>query len=902
MNRLIRVGASVVAVAVVAGAGFALKAMKQTDARAERLPSAQAVQALGRQPLHFEANEGQTDASVKFLSRGPGYSLFLTQAETVVTLAKHAAGAQPETAVVRMAWAGADPQAKVTGLAPLPGKSNYLMGSDPAQWHRGIASYGKVRYENLYRGVDLVFYGNQRQLEYDFVVAPGANPNAIRLSFSGEDQLSIDAQGNLVIGSGATRFVQNAPVVYQEVGEKRVQVEGAYVKKSAHEVGFELAAYDTGKTLFIDPVLVFSTFLGGSGSDEIHGVAVDGANNIYVAGYTASVNFPTTAGTVSTGCPGCAAYYTSLFVTKLSAAGALVYSTYVGSTNTADKASGIALDASGNAYVVGETYYPGSGPTFPSVNPLTPTANNGGGGFLFKLNATGSALLYSTVFRSGSSAASYGVAVLGSSAFVVGGGAVGSTMFPIWPTAGTYNSLYGTSGSYDTYILKIDTTQSGLTALKYATRIGSGFGYGIAVDGSGNAFITGESQISSNRKVLVAKLDAAGSVVFAKELGGAGDSYGWGIAVDGPGNLYVTGQTAAADFPVTAGAFQTVYGAMIDGFVTKLDPTGATLYSTFLGGAASTDIAHAITVDASGQAYVAGQADSSNFPITANAVQPAKASPNTEAFLSVVNAAGTGLVYSSFLGGSGNTAGGDKGFGVALDSTGAVIVAGQTDSPDFPNTAGSAQGTFGAGSFDGFVTKVSLAGGPGPGPGPGTVPAPPSSVTATAGDAHVTVAWAASADATSYNLYWSNAATVSKATGTLVSNVAAPYFHTGLTNDATYYYVVTAVNGAGESVESPVANAKPVAAGCFIATAAYGSPMASDVRYLRAFRDEFLMTNGPGRLFVSAYYWASPTFAGVIRQHDFLRAAVRTDLAPLVLLSKVVTDEQVVARETADKP
>lgn len=901
MGRASKLGLSVVGLCVVAAAVAVLGS--RAGAVQAPLARAQVVQALGRQPLHFEANQGQSDGEVKFLSRGPGYSLFLTQHETVVALTKQPKGAAAETAVVRMAWAGADAQAKVTGLEPLPGKSHYLTGSDPAAWHRDIASYGKVRYENLYRGVDLVFYGNQRQLEYDFVVAPGANPGAIRLSFSGEDQLNIDAKGNLVIGSGATRFVQNAPVVYQEVGQKRVRVEGAYVKKGAHEVGFELASYDTGKALFIDPVLVFSTFLGGSGSDEIHGVAVDAANNIYVAGYTGSVNFPTTAGTVSQGCPGCAAYYTSVFVTKLSAAGALVYSTYVGSTNTSEKASGIAVDGSGNAYVVGESYYPGSGPTFPSVNALTPTANNGGGGFLFKLDAAGSALLYSTMFRSGSSAAAYGVAVLGSSAFVVGGGTVGSTMFPIWPTAGTYNTLYGTSGSYDTYILKIDTAQSGLTALKYATRIGTGFGYAIAVDGAGNAFITGESQVTSNRQVLVAKLDPAGSVVFQKVLGGAGDSYGWGIALDGPGNLYVTGQTAAADFPVTAGAFQTVYGAMIDGFVTKIDPTGNTLvYSTFLGGAASTDIAHAITVDGAGQAYVAGQADSSNFPITANAVQPAKASPNTEAFLSVVNATGTGLVYSSYLGGSGNTAGGDKAFGVALDTTGAVIVAGQTDSPDFPNTAGSAQGAFGAGSFDGFVTKVSLAGGPGPGPGPATVPAPPSGVSATAGDAQVTVSWGGVADATSYNLYWSTSAGVSKATGTKISGVSSPYLHAGLTNDTTYYYVVTAENASGESTESPVANAKPVAAGCFIATAAYGSPMASDVRYLRAFRDEFLMTHAPGRAFVAGYYWASPPLAGFIRQNDFLRGLVRTDLAPLVLLSKAVVDEQLVARETADKP
>lgn len=685
-----------------------------TEAASDTIVKERAVQVLGKQPLHFEENQGQTDSQVNFLSRGQGYSLFLTPTESVVALSRKSEGkeisATEKTAVVRMAWKGADPHVKVTGLESLAGKSNYLIGSDQSKWRTNVESFAKVKYENLYPGINLVFYGNQQQMEYDFVVAPGVDPNAIRLAFAGEGSLSIDKQGNLVIQVGREKVVQKAPVVYQEVNGTRQPVAGSYVKKGKHEVGFQVASYDAGKTLYIDPVFSFSSFLGGSGYDYAQGVAVDSSNNIYVTGYTNSTNFPSATGHMRTDY--------DVFVTKISSAGAIVYSTYVGTSNTDDKGYGIAVDSSGNAYVTGETWNPGSGVAFPDVNGFSTSPD---GAIVFKLDAAGSTLLYSTVLSSGSSVIGYGIAVQGTNAYVAGM-AVGGEDFPLWPNQGTYSTLIGAGGLYDMFIVKIDTAETGVASLSYATRFGDtgwDYAYAVAVDSSGNAYTTGYMRLTGTREVSVLKFSADGSTAtYSTTFGGAGDEYGYGIAVDSLGNAYVTGRTESSDFPVTTGAYQTTYGGVTDAFVAKVNASGTLTYATYLGGSSSTDIGYSIALDSGGNAYVAGKTDSSNFPVTTDAIQAANAS-NSDAFVSVVNSTGTGLIYSSYLGGTGNYAGGDKAFGIALDGNGDVIVVGQTDSTDFP-TKKASQTTHGGGVFDGFVTKIT-----------GLTPTPTTSVTPT---------------------------------------------------------------------------------------------------------------------------------------------------------------------------
>jgi len=835
-SKIVKLSLIVASLAVLAVFGTRLFVPKhdgataRTDRQAASAAKKKIVDVYGSVPLHFEANQGQVDGPVRFLSRGQGYSMFLTPTESVIALRRESAqGEAPaKSALIRMAWKGADPEARITGIDQLAGKSNYLIGNDQSKWRTNVPSYAKVRYEKLYPGIDLVFYGNQQQLEYDFVVAAGADPDAIRLSFTGEDRLTINKQGDLIVHTGKEKLVQKVPIVYQEVNGAKQQIAGSYVKKGEHEIGFRLAAYDAAKTLYIDPVFAFSTFLGGSGYDYAQSVAVDSANNIYVTGYTTSLNFPTTAGALGTTFTPGGGGYDTVFVTKLSPAGALMYSTYVGTANTSDTGRSIAVDGTGNAYVTGDSYYPGSGAAFPVVNGFTDPATSGtgpisgGGGFLFKLNATGSTILYSTLLRSGSSVFGYGIAVQGTNAYIAGM-AVASTRFPLWPDMGTYSTLIGAGGVYDAFIMKIDTAQTGLSSLIYSTLWGDtarDYAYAVAVDSSGNAYIAGDTDLGNSngaRQVLVAKFNSSGGQVYATYFGGTADSSGYGIAVDSAGNAYVTGYTGASDFNVTVGAYQTTYGGLTDAFVTKLDSAGNTLlYSTYLGGSSSTDIGHAIVIDSAGDAYVAGETSSSNFPTTTDAIQPARASSNSDAFVSVLNPAGTALLYSSYLGGTGNVAGGDKAFGLAMDSNEDVIVVGQTDSTDFP-TSNAFQSAHGGGQFDGFVTKIT------------------SSTTPTSGGG-------------------------------------------GTTSSGS--------SGKG---------------GCFIATAAYGTPMAQEVRYLRAFRDEYLMTNAAGKQFVKFYYSVSPPIADFIREHESLRTVVRVGLTPLVALSKTVVSNEAYQSETEER-
>jgi hypothetical protein len=690
--------------------------------RRELLDSSALANAYGHIPLSFEANQGQTDPAVQFLSRGSGYALFLTSQEAVLSLSKTVtptatagpAAGQPaqETDVLRLQLVGANPVPQVAGEDPLPGTVNYFIGNDRAQWRTNIPTFGKVAYQDVYPGIDLVYYGNQQQLEYDFVVQPGANPGVIQLSVQGAQNLTLDAQGNLVLQTADGDVVEQAPVVYQEGVGGRQAVAGRYVLLGQDGVGFQVGGYDASRPLVIDPVLSYATYLGGSYEDQGFGIAVDASGNAYVTGYTVSSDFPTTPGALQTTLGGVAGWYDA-FVAKLNATGtALLYATYLGGSNE-NFGLGIALDSSGNAYVTGQTQA-SNFPTTPGA--LQTTFGGIEDAFVAKLNATGTALVYSTYLGGSSVAMGYGIAVDASGNAYVTGETLSSN-FPTTP--GAFQPTYG-GGPDDAFVTKLNATGA---ALVYSTYLGGSnddYGQGIAVDASGNAYVTGstsspdfpttpgalQTTYSSQGDAFVAKLNATGTaLLYSTYLGGSSWDWGSGIAVDRSGNAYVTGSTSSPNFPTTPGALQTTYGGVEDAFVAKLNATGTALvYATYLGGS-DEDSGRGIAVDSSGNVYVTGYTESSNFPTTPGALQTTYGGGfYGDALVAKLNATGTALLYATYLGGSDS----DWGMGIAVEGSGNVYVVGWTYLSNFPTTPGALQTTYG-GVEDAFVAKITFA-------------------------------------------------------------------------------------------------------------------------------------------------------------------------------------------------
>ncbi|MBI4468212.1 MAG: SBBP repeat-containing protein [Acidobacteria bacterium] len=693
-------------------------------------------ESYGHLPLGFEANQGQFDGQVKFLARGSGYNLFLTSTEAVIQLRNHPVGHLPaptdngqlttdKSAVVRMQLVGADPDAPVRGLDALPGKTNYLIGNDPRQWHTEIANYRQVQYEGIYPGIDLIYYGNQRQLEYDFVVAPGADPRLIRLSFAGVDRLDLDAEGQLVLHTAGQTLRQHKPVIYQEIDGERVEVEGAFRIQDPESknptVGFEVAQYDQAQPLVIDPVLVYCTYLGGSTYEFPHGIAADVGGNAYVIGSTTSTNFPTMnplqptpRGGLCSLPPNTGGLCNDGFVSKLNPTGtALLYSTYVGGSGH-DIPLGIALDLDGNAYVAGVT----GSTDFPRVNPLQ--FFYGGGdtdAFVFKLNSSGSALGYSTFLggsgddASGPNTNDVSIAVdAAGSAYVTG-----DTDSSNFPTVNAFQPAYG-GGGVDAFVAKLNPSGA---ALIYSTYLGGSLndaGRSIAADAAGNAYVTGFT-VSTNFPIanalqpvygggandcFVAKLNPGGSaLVYSTYLGGTLQDQGRSIAIDTTGNAYLAGNTGSADFP-SVNAFQPVFGGgATDAFVAELNPRGSALiYSSYLGGAGA-DTGSGIAVDTAGNAHIAGRTASTNLP-TLNALQPVYGGGAFDHFVAKLNVSGSALIYSTYLGGSDNE---NALYTNAVDAAGNHYVTGQTSSTNLP-LANPLQPAYGGGATEGYVAKI----------------------------------------------------------------------------------------------------------------------------------------------------------------------------------------------------
>ena len=746
---------------------------------------ATALEMFHRSAMSFEANQGQTDSRVTFTSRGAGYALFLTADGAVMklqspepALKRHehdvppSVGAVPSMpylgnsdelhqqtpstlAVLNMRVVGANPAAQVSALDRQRNTSNYFIGNDRSKWRTNVPNFAKVRYAGIYPGVDLVYYGNQRQLEYDFVVAPGSAPDVIALSFGtgpeGAHKLSsfIDQNGDLVTHLEGGNVLFHKPVVYQlnDRQQKNI-IDGGYVLRAGGQVGFEIGKYDHSKELVIDPTMAYSTYLGGSNADVAMGIALDCCGDAFITGSTLSTDFPTANPLQSTNAGG-----KDIFITKFDAAAdGEDYSTYVGGSKD-DVATDILLDNLGDMTVTGYTL----SPDFPTVLPIQAKFGGGsvtGDAFLFQIASHGTAFVYSTYLGGSSDDEGMSLA-LDSSNNVYLVGYTSSTNFPVVP--GSFHTKCGLTakGICSTgfaLMVTVPPGQNQQTSLTYSTYLGGSKGlgdaaYGIWVDNTtvpppGNAYVVGitgspnfpvtpgafaqdcgtDGKCNGTYDGFVTELNPAGSgLVFSTFLGGSGYDYAAGVAVDSTG-VYVSGNTTSTNFPITAGAAQKTFGGMSSGCVpsstktcgdvtiTKLNPTGsALLYSTYLGGSLDENPGLSLALDPGGSVYVTGQTDSMNFPmVTPLAGQSSYHGGTSDVFLTKLNPQGTAFSYSTYVGGSNS----DVGSRVALDIDTAAYVSGTTLSTNFPIAGGAFQSACKSCSSnlsDAFAFKVSTS-------------------------------------------------------------------------------------------------------------------------------------------------------------------------------------------------
>lgn len=711
----------------------------------------------GEIPLTFEENAGQMNSDITFLARGAGYAVFLRDREAVIALSKKTPIWSNEpgellrkpgrvnlrAGSLRMQLVGARPVARMTGEGLTGGTVNYFLGNDPSKWRSGIRTFETVKYSDVYPGVDLVCHGSQRLFEFDFLVSPGASVSPIRIGFGGAAKLHVDDRGNLIVSLAGGEVVFHVPRVYQEFLGVRTIVRAGFGRIKGNSVGFVIGSYDPSKRLIIDPVLTYSTYLGGTYFDAITALAVDPAGNAYVTGNADSCDFPTTSGAFDpTVCTVGGTGRNVVFVAKINPAGnSLLYSTFLGYGS----ASAVAIDNFGEACVTG-TAWAG----FPVTQGAYQTVDNAAASgamnpFVTKLNPTGTGLVYST-YLGGSSGQDYTNAIaVDSSANAYIAGSATSTDFPATP--GAFETVNTTPGQPFSFVSKLNATG---TALGYSTyllgkgqvspfAIPTSVANGIAVDSSGNAYLVGTTSDQSfpvtpgafqpsfstdptnlaifRQTGYVTKFNPTGSqLIYSSYLGGSYISQNQAVAVDSAGNAYVTGGTTG-NFNVTPGAFQTQRTGL-NAFVSKINPQGtALLYSSYLGGSCQVsgqltgDTGFAIAIDKSGDAYVAGQTCSLDFPITTGAIVTAKKASFFDAFLAEIDPTGSALLYSTYLGGSGDMNNiGDWANGAGLDGNANIYVAGLTHSSDYPTTAGAFQTATKAGGA-GFVSRISVPAG-----------------------------------------------------------------------------------------------------------------------------------------------------------------------------------------------
>jgi len=685
-----------------------------------------ALKAYGNIPLYFIKNTGQVDRRVRYYEKGAGHATFFTEDGLVLALTKREKTAVKtnghdldrdirtrgsrkfSTEALRLSFIGARKDALITANEKIPGRVNYFIGSDRSRWHSDIPTFGAVTYENIYKNIDIKFYGTGRNIEHDIIVHPGADPSVVRFRYEGVKGLELTPGGRLNVRLTGGDIIEDRPIVYQVINGIRKAVKGSYrvlkEEDGGFAYGYTVASYDRTKDLVIDPVLVYSTYLGGSGYDVGYDITVDKTGAVYITGSTSSQDFPL-VGPVQYAFGG---GNEDGFITKINPAGtAIVYSTYFGGMGN-EVSRAIAVDDTGAVYVAGDT---GSIVNFPLVNPIQGTF--GGSlfdAFLLKLSPDGSAIVYSTYLGGSGIEYGYGLDIdSANNAYLTG-----STSSPDFPTV---NPIQIRTPDYYNYgfVTKINSRGS---AIIYSTCVGGSgndFAYAIDVDKSGAAYITGIAYSTDfplvnpiqglkgggSMDAFVTKINPAGTAyVYSTYLGGSGGEWAFSVAVDNLGAAYITGEVMSPDFP-TVNPIQG-YTGYDDAFVTKINPAGsAVVYSTYLGGS-SGDKYFDIAIDSTGAAYVTGwSASSTDYPIVAP-LQGTYGGGASDITVAKINPTGSALVFSTFLGGSGN----EPGRGIAVDSSGAIYITGESNSFDLP-LANPIQG-FPAGGLDAFISKITI--------------------------------------------------------------------------------------------------------------------------------------------------------------------------------------------------
>ncbi|PYQ66131.1 MAG: hypothetical protein DMF53_04080 [Acidobacteria bacterium] len=652
-----------------------------------------------RLPLRFETNQGQLDPGALFVARGPGYTLALTRqgaALRLVDLPRRgmAAEATPRELDVDLRLVGGNAAPQVTGEGPAAAPANYFVGRDPNHWRRGVPTYDSVRYSAVYPGVDLIFHGRHGRLEYDFVVAPGADPGQIELGVTGADRLTVDAGGNLVISSGDRSLVQPKPVLYQEGAGGRAEVAGGY-QVAGDRVRFAVAAYDRSLPLVIDPVFTFASYFGGADLEELFGIAHDAQGNIWATGLTGSLNLP-----VAHAVEGTYGGLGDTFVIKLDKNGTMLFATYLGGRDF-EQSWGMTLDNAGNAYIVGNT----KSDDFPVVGGFQTSLRGERDAYVVKLDPSGSRILYSTYLGGGGLDWGYAVDVDAKGAIYVAG-ETSSSDFPVRSAAqATYK------GGEDAFVTKIAPDGSGIV---YSTFIGGGNherAWGVKVDAQGRAYVVGATASPNfpTKNAFQKRYGGGMSDAFMTLISGDGRSFlystfaggtstdqGFAVAIDGKGNARYVGLAGNATFPVRQ-ALQPFYGGGNgDGFVIGLTTTGGLQFSTFLGGGLA-DAAFSVSLDAKANIYVTGQTESPNFPLR-SALQTSLGGLR-DGFLTKLRPDGKAFLFSTFFGGDAI----DEGTVIDVDPNGVIYLGGFSDG-NLP-LVHPQQAVYG-GKRDGFVARI----------------------------------------------------------------------------------------------------------------------------------------------------------------------------------------------------